>query len=109
MTFNERDAYEWSMPVDEGILAALPAEGSQIGYHVIGSTVKLIGDELNFGVPKEMQLSPGIISQRITRWLRPQGMVVEVKVHGSGGSKGYQITASGQRMLEALRLRKERS
>lgn len=93
----------WHMPVDEPILAAMPPEGSRLGYHVLGSTVKMIVDRMNEGVEKEAQMTTGIVAQRITRWLRPNGMVVEVKVHGAGGSKGYQITQAGQAMLAAIR------
>jgi hypothetical protein len=92
---------DWAMPIDYAIVAALPPQGSRLGYHVLGSTVKTILETLNAGLPKEAHMTPGIVAQRITRWLRPQGMVVEVKVHGSGGSKGYQVTDRGQQMAES--------
>lgn len=94
---------EWVMPIDEGILANLPAQGSRLGYHVLGGTVKTIGVAINSDLPKEARMPTPVIAQRIVRWLRPKGMVVEVKVHGSGGAKGYQITDRGQQMLAAMR------
>lgn len=93
--------YGWAMPVDYGILENMPPQGSRLGYHVLGATVKTILEALNADVPVEHRMSPGIVSQRIARWLRPNGMVVEVKVHSAGGAKGYQITERGQRMLAA--------
>lgn len=104
--------YEWSMPIDVGILKSLPDEGSRLGYHVLGSTVKVVKDKLNAELPDdapaEARVTSEIIAQRITRWLRPKGMVVEVKVHGAGGSKGYQRTEAGARMLRTLEKEEER-
>lgn len=90
---------DWQMPVDYAILEALPKKGSRLGYHVLGSTVRIVTQRLNEGLPKEARMSTGVIAQRITRWLRPKGLVAEVRVHGSGGAKGYQITEAGERML----------
>lgn len=99
------DFRAWAMPVDYGILRCLPKEGSRLGYHVLGATVRVVRDTLNAELPEdspaEAKLSSEVIAQRITRWLRPKGMVVEVKVHGAGGAKGYQATERGQRMLAA--------
>lgn len=103
----ESDDLSWSMPLDEGILKSLPDEGTQLGYHVIAVTVRQIRDKLNDELaedaPAEAATRSTLITQRITRYLRPRGMVVQVKVHGAGGSHGYQVTERGREMLAALR------
>lgn len=89
---------DWTMPIDFAILANLPKQGSRLGYHVLGATVKNVLDTL--GGAEETGVSSGAIGQRITRWLLPKGLVIVVRVHGSGGGRAYQITPEGERVLE---------
>lgn len=93
---------DWVMPVDHGILSSLPKEGSRLGYHNLGSTVKIIRKRLNESAPDGGELTSGIIAQRITRWLIPNRMVVVVKVHGASGELGYQATEAGQRLAAQI-------
>jgi hypothetical protein len=90
----------WTMPIDFGVLANLPRQGSRLGYHVLGATVKTVLKKLNDGLEPEARMTSGYVGQRITRWLLPKGLVVAVKVHGAGSSKAYQITPEGERVLE---------
>lgn len=99
--------YAWAMPVDYAILRELPKQGSRLGYHVLGNTVRIITQTLNAPLPREAHLSSGVVGQRITRWLIPKGMAMQVKIHGARGAKGYQATERGRLMLAADPDRKE--
>ena len=78
--------------LDFAIFGVLPDEGAKVGYHPLAKTAKLVAEELNVPIPREMHMSGGQMNQRL-RNLRLGGFVVDIPLSLSGGTIGWQRTA----------------
>jgi hypothetical protein len=91
----------WSPhPLDWEIIKRLPRQGSMLGYHTIASTVKHLKQEMNSSLgpdaPEEAKVDSNQINGRLVS-MQVAGLVTQVTVISSGGTKGWQRTQKGEK------------
>ena len=84
---------ELIVPLDYAILDKLPDEGSVVGYHPLGRTVRVLAPEFE-GVDSE-QLSGRLKSMEL------MGLTKGIKVTPVGQGRGWQVTPLGKKLLKS--------